>query len=134
MLDWQDVQRTLGRSLTDAERVQADMWIGDTLMLIEARLGDPDGLNQKAVSFVVREAVARRIKSPDNERQVSVTVDDATVARTFASSSGQIEILPEWWELLAASTARPSREAFSVTPAYRPGHAWRPKTAGWWTT
>jgi len=91
---------------------QWSMWIEDALMLIEARLGDPALLDQAKLDYVVREAVASLARRPDDATQVSVSVDDGSVSRTYRSGTGRVTILDEWWLLLApASTAG---RAFSV--------------------
>ena len=105
----------LGRTAPDpdsAEFAQWEMWISDALMLIEARLGDPALLDQAKLDYVVREAVASLARRPDDATQVSVSVDDGSVSRTYRSGTGRVTILDEWWLLLApASTAG---RAFSV--------------------
>lgn len=115
-----DVQTTVGRALTQAERDQAAQWITDALVIISH---GPDGrgsidtstLDGPTLDLVVREAVAARIKRPDSATQVSVSVDDAQVSRTYASGTGQIEILPIWWGWLLPDL---TSGAFSVRPHY----------------
>ena len=95
-----------------AQYAQWSMWIDDALMLIEARLGDPALLDQAKLDYVVREAVASLARRPDDATQVSVSIDDGSVSRTYRSGTGRVTILDEWWLLLApASTAG---RAFSV--------------------
>ena len=120
MVTWEQVQTTLGRPLTEHEKPQADLWIDHARLIIHTRLGDLAALDQHVLDFVVVEAVARRLRHPAEERQVSVTIDDGTVAKTYQSSSGLIEILPEWWDMLTANPASLT-DAFSVTPHYRSG-------------
>lgn len=115
MITYTTVETTLGRSLSDAEQAQAGLWISQALTIISSRLGDTTLLDQDVLAMVVTEAVANRIKRPDSATQISVSVDDGQVSRTYESSTGGIEILPEWWELLSPASAG---AAFSVTPYY----------------
>lgn len=106
----------LGRTAPDQgspEWVQWEMWIGDALMLIEARLGDPAELDQAKLDYVVREAVAAHVRRPDDVTQVSTSVDDGSTSRTYRSGKGRVTILDEWWDLLAPKT---SGRAFSFRP------------------
>lgn len=95
------------------EAAQWEMWIGDALMLIEARLGDPADLNQAVLDYVVREAVIAHIRKPDDATQVAVSVDDGSVSRTYRSSKGRVSIIDDWWEMLAPTAAA---GAFSFRP------------------
>lgn len=91
----------LGRSGTDAEEAQWTLWIADALMLIEARLGDPDELDQAKLDYVVREAVLAYIRHPDDATQVSISIDDGSTSKTYRSGGGRVRILDEWWSLLS---------------------------------
>ena len=113
-----DVQTAVGRPLTPSEMAQAELWIDDAKIIISR---GPDGrsevnlaaLDQRTLDMVVREAVANRIKRPDSAKQVSVSVDDGQVSRTYETATGQIEILPAWWALLLPAE---SGAAFTITP------------------
>lgn len=97
-----EIALALGRATTsDTEAAQWSMWIDDALMLIEARLGELDDLNQAKLDYVVREAVVAHVRNPDNATTVSVSVDDASSARTYRTSRGRVHILDEWWALLS---------------------------------
>lgn len=97
-----DIQVALGRtSYTALEDEQWSMWIADALLLIEARLGDPDLLDQAKLDYVVREAVIAHIRHPDDATQVSIQVDDAQSSRTYRSGKGRVTILEDWWALLS---------------------------------
>lgn len=98
-----------------AQYEQWTMWIGDALMLIEDRLGDPTVLDQAKLDYVVREAVAAHVRRPDDATQVSISVDDAQSSRTYRSGKGRIDILDEWWELLSPTPAETG--AFSIRPS-----------------
>ncbi len=113
-----DIAVVLGRtteSVTEVERNQWILWCSDALMLIEARLGDPDALDQRKLDYVVREAVIAQIQRPDDATTVDVSVDDGRMSRTYRSSAGRVTIRDEWWDLLAPSDR--SRGAFSVIPS-----------------
>ena len=97
---------------TSTQEAQWQLWIDDALLLIEARLGDVTLLDQARLDYVVREAVAAHVRNPDDATQVTHSVDDASVSRSYRSSRGRVTILDEWWDLL--SPARPSGKAFEV--------------------
>ena len=106
-----DIETALGRTLSDSEEAQATQWIADALMLIEARLGDTDDLNQNALDYVVREAVVARFRNPEGFQ--SESIDDYTYRH--GTETRRVTILPEWWELLAPLT---QSEAFSTRPDF----------------
>lgn len=96
---------------------QWSMWIADAMLQIRIRLGDINALDQDVVQYVVRKSVAEKVKRPDSATQVDVSVDDANVSRRYESSTGQVTILPEWWEMLAPAAVG----AFSVMPDFEVG-------------
>lgn len=100
-----DIETALGRFLTIPEQGQANQWIGDARMLIEARLGSLDALNQSALDYVVREAVVARFRNPDGVQ--SESIDDYTYRH--AAETRRVTILPEWWDLLS-----PAATAYSI--------------------
>lgn len=117
-----DIATAIGRpaaSITRAESDQWDIWVGDARLLIAARQARETGisnlslLDQPTLDYVVREAVVAHLRNPDDVTQVDVAVDDGRVSRRYASSSGRVAILPEWWELLFPSSVG---GAFTVTP------------------
>ncbi len=106
----------LGRTAPEPdspEWAQWVMWIDDAAMLIEARLGDLDDLDQAKLNYVIREAVVAHVRKPDDATQVTVSVDDASSSRTYRSSKGRVTILDEWWDLLSPKNAD---GAFSIRP------------------
>lgn len=120
-----DIAVALGRTTPDTdspEYAQWEMWIGDALMLIEARLvgtgtgqvASMDDLNQDKLDYVVREAVVSHVRKPDDATQVEIAIDDARSSRTYRSSRGRVTILDEWWDLLSPSDS--SAGAFSINP------------------
>lgn len=113
----EDIAVELGRTTpaSDApELSQWELWIADALMLIGAKLGDLTLLDQDRLDYVVRQAVATHVRRPDDATQVTVSVDDGSSSRTYRSSRGRIEILPEWWALLSPTDG--TGRAFSISP------------------
>ena len=119
-----DVATNLGRSLTQAEEAQAAQWIGWAESTIQRRLGDLAQLDPDTLNMVIVEAVSRRLRMPEPVTQVSVSVDDANVNKTYQKATGLIDILPEWWAALGWVESG----AFTVTPYGAPDvspDAWR---------
>src|SRR6185312_12283861 len=64
------------------------MWIDDALMLINARkteLAVTTDLDANTLDYVVREAVAAHVRRPDDATQVTVSVDDGSMSKTYRS-------------------------------------------------
>ena len=119
-----DVATNLGRSLTQAEEAQAAQWIGWAESTIQRRLGDLAQLDPDTLNMVIVEAVSRRLLMPEPVTQVSVSVDDGNVNKTYQKATGLIDILPEWWAALGWVESG----AFTVTPYGAPDvspDAWR---------
>jgi len=95
------------------------MWLADALMLIQLRYDSLDDdtivVEQALLDYVIREAVVTHAERPDNSTQVSYSVDDTSIAKTFRSGKGRVAILDEWWVLLGLSTTSGSG-AFSFRP------------------
>jgi hypothetical protein len=108
---YQDVESSLGRSLSTAERDRAEWWLTGAEIQIKARLGDPALLDQTTVRYVEAEAVAARMGNPDNYS--SETIDDYTYR--YGTETRQVTIRPEWWALL-----KPGAGAFSARPYFAP--------------
>lgn len=81
---------------------QWQMWIDDALMLISARATELglDLPDQAKVDYVIREAVVKHVKRPDDATQVTVAVDDGSTSRSYQSGQGRVVVLDEWWDLL----------------------------------
>ena len=108
----------LGRTAPAAESPefeQWEMWIGDALMLIEARLGDLALLDMDKLDYVVREAVVAHVRRPDDATSVNVTVDDGGVSKQFKTATGRVTIRDEWWNLLSPTDGKSG--AFSIFPS-----------------
>ena len=121
-----DVATNVGRPLSAPEAAQVDQWIKWAQATIRRRLGELAELDPNALNMVIVEAVTRRLKMPEPVTQVSVSVDDANVNKTYQKSTGLIEILPEEWAALGWVDSTP-RAAFAVRPHYEPDcrRAWR---------
>lgn len=114
----EDIAIALGRTTPEAgslEFAQWEMWVNDAVMLITARLGDPNVLEGDKVRYVVREAVVAHIRKPDDATQVEIAVDDARSSRTYRTSKGRVTIIDEWWDLLKPSDT--TGGAFSIRPS-----------------
>ena len=94
---YQDVESSLGRSLSAAERKRAEWWLDGAEIQIRARLGSVSLLDADTVRYVEAEAVAARMGNPDN--YTSETIDDYTYR--YGSETRQIVIRDDWWALLA---------------------------------
>lgn len=119
-----DVATNIGRPLTDAESAQVAQWIGWAESAIRRRLGDLAQLDPDTLNMVIVEAITRRLWMPEPVTQVSVSVDDANVNKTYQKATGLIDILPEWWAALGWVESG----AFTVTPYGAPDvspDAWR---------
>jgi hypothetical protein len=82
---------------------QWEMWIADALMLVQVRVDSIDPVptvDQARLDYVIREAVVAQVRRPDDARQVTVAVDDASTSRTYTSSRGRVSITDDWWALL----------------------------------
>lgn len=97
------------------EESQWLMWIEDARMLIAARLGDLELLDQDKLDYVVREAVVAQVRRPDDATTVAVSVDDGSVSKAYRTSSGRVTIRDEWWDLLSPTDSRAG--AFSIIPS-----------------
>lgn len=115
--------------------LQYEMWIADALMLIQARVDatDPEPtIDQDVLDYVIREAVTAHVRRPDDATQVTTSVDDGTVSKTYRSSAGRLTILGEWWAMLGLTTS--SGRAFMVDLMPQ-GAGWPPDTEAtsyWW--
>lgn len=119
-----DVARTLGASWAlPVPTEQWALWIEDAGLLIGAWCARNGysfaALDASVVDYVVREAVAARAKRPDSATQVDVAVDDGRVSRRYESSTGQIDIRDEWWDLLRPVDSSPSG-AFTIALHFEP--------------
>ena len=87
--------------------LQWQSWIDQALYLIGKRL-DIATLNPEDVDYVVLQSAAAHARHPGGETQVSVSVDDGSVSKTYRSGAGRVSILPELWGLLDPDMANES--------------------------
>lgn len=96
-----------------------EMWLADALMLVQIRYDSMEDdtlvVDQTRLDYVIREAVVAHALRPDSSTQVSTSVDDSTVAKTYSTSKGRVVILDDWWALLGLTTTSGSG-AFSFRP------------------
>ena len=77
------------------------MWIEDAYRQIRTRFGARyTDLDTGNVDYVVREAVALKVKRPNPETNISISVDDGSVSKTYEKGAGQVTIIDDWWDLL----------------------------------
>ena len=114
-----DIAVELGRTAPgtgDSEYAQWELWIADALFQIAKRPGLVFAdLDPEIVDYVVRKAVVRHVRRPDDATQVTVGVDDGNVSKTYRSSAGDVHIKDEWWAML--TPADTTTRAFSVRPS-----------------
>ena len=94
---------------TGPTSAQWQMWIDDALMLIQARVDSitpTPTVDQTVLDYVIREAVVAQARRPDDSTQVTVSVDDGSVSRSYRSGNGRVTILGEWWAMLGLATSR----------------------------
>ena len=103
-----------------ATEAQWQMWIDDAAMLIEDRRTTlvVDPIDEAKVDYVVRNVVVAKAQRPqDGVSQVTTSVDDGSVSRTYRSASKDLSaLLEDWWAFLGLVSAG---GAFSLelTPA-----------------
>lgn len=96
----------LGQAAPDSGSITEQryyMWIQDAVMLIERRRDSIDEtlvLDQAVLDYVIREAVTTHAQRPDDATQVSVSLDDGSMSKTYRSAKGRVTILDDWWSLL----------------------------------
>lgn len=95
-----DVGVELGVAAPSALAVQQyQSWIDQALYLIGKRL-DMSILDTDDVDYVVLQAVVLHARHPGNEVQMSTSVDDGSVSRTFRSGAGRVTIPDDLWAIL----------------------------------
>lgn len=107
---------------SSTQEAQWQIWIGDATRAIVRRAErlsiDFATLNSEDVDYVVREAVIAHIRNPDDATQVSVSVDDGSVSRSYRSSHGRVTILDDWWELLGLVGVKGSAYSVKVSSTW----------------
>ena len=127
----------LGRPTpTGQQLAQWTYWASEAQRIIHARavrLGvDPASLNEEALDSVVVRAVVAMVRNPDDVTQVSVSVDDGNMARTYRSSGeGEVSIKDRWWDELGLLDAQDAG-AYSVQASFEPDSALGFGSPIWW--
>lgn len=111
LASYQDVEASLGRSLSTAERTRVEWWLTGAEAQIRARLGDVNLLDIDTVRYVEAEAVAARMSNPDGYQ--SETVDDYTYR--LPPESRSVRITPDQWAMLS-----PQADGSSTRPGFEP--------------
>jgi hypothetical protein len=113
-----DIAVELGRTAPDASSVeyaQWELWIADALFQIAKRPGLVFAdLDPQVVDYVVRKAVVRHARRPDDATQVTIGVDDGNISKTYRSSAGDVQISEQEWAML--TPANTTTRAFSIRP------------------
>lgn len=113
-----DVATTLERDAPDSDSLTYkawEQWIADAETQIRARLGDLDKLDEYVLAYVIREAVAEKVRNPQGVKQTSIAIDDGSVSKTYSGGTGQVTILDKWWAMLTPAKAD-DRGAFTIRP------------------
>lgn len=93
------------------EALAWQMWLDDAELQIKVRYPDLSKLDQDVLAYVERLAVEMKIKNPDPVATRQISIDDGSESSTWTRSSGTVEILPEWWDMLSG---RKIRKAFAI--------------------
>lgn len=114
--------------LSDYAQARIQQWIDDATLALRNRARregvDLVSLDPDTMDYVVRIAAARHAARPDAARQVSTSVDDGSVSRTYSESAGRVTIGDDLWGEFGVEGAT-ERSAFTAE-TYRPrrGFGW----------
>ena len=116
---YEDVQVSLGRPISaEAEQAQVEWWLAGLELLIAARLGSLEELDQDVLKYVeVEAAVAKILRRDNRETSITVAVDDGSVTRRYEGPTAD-DITADWWALLSPATD--SNVGYSTRPAFEP--------------
>lgn len=119
-----NIATTLGRPApTGTTSAQWAMWINDARRIIANRLGDLDQLDQDTLDYVVREAVADRVRNTriDGATSETVSTDDSSLTKRWEDGKpSQIVITDDMWDLF--NTALHESDAFNIRPYSKRRH------------
>lgn len=109
--------------LTPQQTAAVSLWEQDIEADIEARARlyglTLASLDPAQVERFKREAILWRLNHPDDAVQVTTSVDDTSMSRRYASSTGQLEYLPLWWSWLGLDGPLPgSMSSFTIAPSW----------------
>lgn len=112
-----DVEKRIGRTLTQVQREQVQAWLDDVEALIKTRIPDLDALVTagtiplEIIVMVECEAVIRKARNPDGK--LTERIDDYSWTRDTSTSSGALYLTDDEWGLL---TPDASANAFTIRP------------------
>lgn len=114
-----DVAVELGMAAPSAIQQQQFLsWINQARLILRigdgshAGLGSLDAVDQDVLDYVVLQSVVAHARHPGSEVQVSTSVDDASVSRTYQRGQGRVVIADELWAMLVPTVSG----AFTVSP------------------
>lgn len=115
---YSDVGVALRRTISDAaEQEQVEHWLTGAEMAIRSRLGDPALLDQDVLRYVEAEAVAEKVRRAGrDESSITVSVDDGTVTRRYATGMGVDDITGHLWSLLSPTRSSSAYTVGVVSP------------------
>ena len=111
-----DVARELGRTITedDPSVDQINAWIKAVEVLIRKRLGPLDRLDAEALSVVIPQVVARRVRNPEGKQ--NERIDDYSYGLTAEAASVDLMLTPLEWELITPDDNSWDDGAFTISP------------------
>ena len=97
-----DVAATLGRPITSSDEIaQVNAWIKGCELKIKARLGNLADLDLDILTYVIGEAVARRVRNPEGKQ--NERIDDYSYGLAQEAARAEIYLTDEEWAMLAPS-------------------------------
>lgn len=117
-VDISNIAKSLGRALEPHETGQAQWWIQGAQLRIQAKLGDLAKLNQETLTYVITEAVARKLRNPDGKR--NERIDDYSYGYDADAARVDIDLTDTEWEMLKPIK---NANAFTIGTNSRPYYA-----------
>lgn len=113
-----DVGVALRRTISDsAEQAQIEHWLTGAEMAVRSRLGDPALLDQDVLKYVEAEAVAEKVRRAGrDEESITVSVDDGSVTRRYATGMSVDDIAGDLWSLLSPARSSSSYTIGTISP------------------
>lgn len=106
---------------------QWQLWIGDADMLVQLRAEqlsvDAESIDRVKINYVVRQAVARHVRRPDDATQVTTAIDDGSESKTYRTGAGRVKISDEEWLILGLTDPK-GAYAFDTAPSGTIHAAW----------
>ena len=113
-----DVGVALRRTISDsAEQAQIEHWLTGAEMAIQSRLGDVTLLDQAVLKYVETEAVAEKVRRAGrDEESITVSVDDGSVTRRYATGMSVDDIAGDMWSLLSPARSSSAYTIGTISP------------------